>query len=417
VDKFYLCIDLKSFFASVECVERGLDPYKVDLVVSNPKTKGAICLAISPKMKMRGIKNRCRMYEIPNYVKPIIAIPRMKKYLEYSKKIYEIYLEFFSSDDIHIYSIDEVFIDITNYLNMYKKTPLELAKHVIDVVYKRVGITATAGVGTNLYLAKVAMDIISKHNPSNIGYLDETLYKEKLWHHTPLTDFWQVGHGIEKRLNKLHLKDMYDVSICDPKILYKEFGINAKYLIDHANGIEPTTIKDIKTYKPKSTSISNSQILYRNYDYIEARKVLTEMVDNIVLKLVEKNMTTSVIGVSIGYSKDLITPLSFTKRLKQKTNSYKTILNYVLEEYDYRINEEYPIRKIGIYLGDLEEKKYEQLDIFNNYFEEKKDEKLERVVNDIKNKYGKNSILRGVSYLDEATGRDRNKLIGGHNAE
>lgn len=417
MEKFYLCIDLKTFFASVECVERNLDPFKTDLIVCDPKTKGAICLAITPKMKKRGIRNRCRLYEIPKDVKPIIAKPRMKKYIEYSSKIYKIYLEFFDKCDIHVYSIDEVFIDITNYLKLYQRSPLELAKLVIDTIYKKSGITATCGVGTNLFLSKVAMDIISKHSDNNIGYLDEAIYKEKMWHHVPLTDFWQIGEGIERRLHKLHLKDMYDIAFCDEKKLYKEFGINAKYLIDHSKGIEPLTISDIKKYKPKKTSISNSQILYRDYNYIDARKVLIEMVDNIVLRLVEKNVLAGVVGVFIGYSKDYIKPLNFNKKLTKKTNSYKSILNVVLNEYDYLINEDYKIRKIGIYLGDLEPRKYEQLDIFNNYEDENKDYKVEQVINEIKIKYGKNSILRGVSYLECATGRNRNKLIGGHNAE
>lgn len=414
MEKFYLCVDLKTFFASVECVERNLDPFKTFLVVADSTSKGAICLAITPKMKSLGIRNRCRMYEIPKNIKPIIVKPRMKKYLEYSSKIYEIYLEYFSSSDIYIYSIDEVFIDITPYLKMYNKTPLELAKFIIEKVYKKSKITATAGVGTNLYLAKIAMDIIAKHNSSNIGYLTETVYKEKLWHHTPLHDFWQIGIKTEERLHKLHLKDMYDISCCDEKKLYKEFGVNAKYLIDHSKGIEPLTINDLKNYVPKQKSISNSQILPKDYNYLDARKVLIEMVDNIVLRLVEKNLYTDSFGIFIGYS-SLEKPLNFTKKLKKKTNSYRTILNNVLEEYDYRVQEDYFIRKIGIYLGNLSKKEYEQLDIFNCYIEEKQDEFLEKTINEIKDKYGKNSILRGVSYLEGATAKKRNSLIGGHN--
>ncbi len=414
MNKFYLCVDLKTFFASVECVERNLDPFKTDLVVTDSETNG-VCLAITPKMKARGIKNRCRMYEIPKNIKPIIVKPRMKKYLEYSSKIYEIYLEYFSSSDIYIYSIDEVFIDITPYLKMYNKTPLELANFIIEKVYEKSKITATAGVGTNLYLAKIAMDIIAKHNQSNIGYLTETLYKEKLWHHKPLHDFWQIGIKTEEKLHKLHIKDMYDISCYDEKKLYKEFGVNAKYLIDHSKGIEPLTIKDLKNYVPKQKSISNSQILSRNYNYIDARKVLIEMVDSIVLRLVEKNLYTDSFGIYIGYSYSSSKPLSITKKLKKKTNSYRTILKYVLEEYDYRVQEECFIRKIGIYLGNLSKKEYEQLDIFNCYIEEKQDEFLEKTINEIKDKYGKNSILRGVSYLEGATAKKRNTLIGGHN--
>ena len=260
----YICVDLKTFFASVECVERGLDPFKTDLVVADiARSKGAICLAISPKMKERGIKNRCRIYDIPKGVKYIVAKPRMKKYIEYAAKIYGIYLDFFSKEDIYVYSIDEVFIDVTSYLKTYKKNEVCLAKDIIEEVYKRTGICATAGVGTNMYLAKIALDILSKHNKSHIGYLNEDLYKEKLWNHTPLTDFWQIGKGIEARLYKHHLRTMEDVAKASPNILYKEFGINAEYLIDHAWGKETCTIKDIKSYKPKSSSISHSQILFR----------------------------------------------------------------------------------------------------------------------------------------------------------
>ena len=282
----YFVIDLKSFYASVECVERSLDPFKVDLVVADiSRNKGAICLAISPKMKERGIKNRCRIYEIPKNVKPIIAKPRMKKYIEYSSKIYGIYLDYVSKEDIHVYSIDEAFLDVTSYLKMYNLSEKELAKKIITDIKKRTGITATCGIGTNMYLAKIALDILAKHDKDNIGYLDEKLYKELLWDHTPLTDFWQIGRGIQNRLYKHHIKTMKEVSNCNPKILYKEFGIQAEYLIDHSNGIEPMTIKEIKKYKPKSTSISNSQILFRNYNEKEARVIITEMIDNLVLEL------------------------------------------------------------------------------------------------------------------------------------
>ena len=265
--KWYLCIDLKTFYASVECVERNLDPFKTDLVVADIKrNKGAICLAISSKMKMRGIKNRCRIYDIPKNVKPIIAKPRMKKYIEYSAKIYGIYLNYVSKEDIHVYSIDEAFLDVTTYLKMYKMNGISLAKKIMDDIKKQTGITATAGVGTNMYLAKIALDILSKHDESNIGYLDEKLYKEKMLDHTPLTDFWQIGKGIQNRLYKHHIMTMRDILNASPSILYKEFGVNALYLIDHANGIEPMTIKEIKEYKPVSTSISSSQILFRNYN-------------------------------------------------------------------------------------------------------------------------------------------------------
>ena len=418
MNKIYLCIDLKTFYASVECVERGLDPFKTDLIVADiSRNKGAICLAISPKMKERGIRNRCRIWEIPKYIKPIIAKPRMKKYIEYSAKVYSVYLKYVSKDDIHPYSIDEMFLDITGYIKLYNMKPYDIAKMIIDDVYKTTGITATAGIGTNLYLTKVALDILAKHTPDHIGILNEKLYKEKLWHHVPLTDFWQIGRGIESRLNKLHLKDMYDISHADPKILYKEFGKTAEYLIDHSNGIEPTTIADIKRYKPKSNSLSNSQILFKDYGKDEAKIVLTEMIDNLLLQLISQNLCTSNIGFIIGYSKDQLSPINFSCKLDESTNNFKRICNILLNEYDFRINDVIPIRRIGIWFGNVEKKKYHQLDLFTSEEDIEKDNRVEETMLLIKNKYGKNAILRGTSYLDGATQIMRNKLIGGHNAE
>ncbi len=416
MDKIYLCIDLKTFYASVECVERGLDPFKTDLIVADPsRSKGAICLAITPKMKERGIKNRCRVYEIPKTVHPIVAKPRMKKYIEYSVRIYQIYLKYVSKDDIHPYSIDEVFMDITNYLHLYKKEPVDIAKMIMKDIYDTTGITATAGIGTNLFLAKVALDIKSKHVDSHIGVFDEETFQKEMWHHLPITDFWQISYGTEARLHKLHLRDLYDVAHCNPKILYKEFGVNALYLIDHSWGRESCTIEDIKKYKPKSNSLSNSQILYRDYNYKEARIVLAEMIDNLVLQLVNIGMCTNNLSFYIGYSKDVIRPVACSFKVDD-TSSYKIILNRILEEYDYRINESVPIRKIGLSFNNLHVLKYEQMNLFSNN-DTVRDNKLETTILEIKNKYGKNSILRGISYLDGATQIDRNRLIGGHNAE
>ena len=280
MQRYFLCIDLKTFYASVECVERGLDPFKTNLVVADPdRGKGTICLAVSPKMKMLGVRNRCRLFEIPPDIKYIVAPPRMKKYIEYSANIYAIYLKYFSKEDIHVYSIDEAFIDVTNYLRLYKVDAIDLAKMVIKDIFKTYGITATAGIGTNMYLAKIALDITAKHSSTNIGFLDEEKYKNELWHHKPLSDFWQIGKGIERRLNKLRLFDMYDIATTDKKRLYKEFGINAEYLIDHSFGKESCTIADIKKYKPKTNSITNSQILFEDYSFEKARIVLKEMVE------------------------------------------------------------------------------------------------------------------------------------------
>ena len=414
MNRIYLCIDLKTFYASVECVERGLDPFKTDLIVADvARSKGAICLAISPKMKERGIHNRCRVYEIPKWVHPIVAKPRMKKYIEYSARIYGIYLKYISKEDIHPYSIDEMFLDVTTYLNLYKKTPFELAKTIMKDIFDTTGITSSCGIGTNMYLTKIALDIIAKHNKDHIGYLDEELYKEKLWHYEPLTDFWVISTGTESRLHKLRIKDMYDIANTREEVLYKEFGVNARFLIDHSKGIEPCTIKDIKAYKPKSHSLSNSQILYSDYDYKKARIVLIEMIDNLVLELNNKELCTNNIGIYIGYSKDIYPALKLSFKI-DSTNNYELIRNRILLEYDYRINEKIPIRRIGISFNNVGKRKFEQMNLFQ--IENKKDEQIEKTIMDIKNKFGKNAILRAVSYEDGATGIARNKLIGGHNA-
>ena len=261
------------------------------------------------------------------------------------------------------------------------------------------------------------MDITAKHDKSNIGYLDEEKFKRELWHHKPLTDFWQIGKGIEARLNKLGLYDLYDVAHCNEETLKDEFGVNAVYLIDHSKGIEPCTIKDIKAYKPKSKSLSNSQILFEDYSYRKARLVLIEMIDYMCARVVKEKKVAGTIGVFIGYSKDKINPLSFTKKLDNHSNSFKKISTIILKDYDDKINKEVPIRKIGITFGNLGDRKCEQLDLFSNPKDESNDEKITDVMNKIKEKYGKNAILRGTSLMDGATQKERNKLIGGHNAE
>ena len=414
MNRVYLCIDLKTFYASVECVLRNLDPFKTDLIVADEtRGDGTICLAISPKMKARGIKNRCRMWEIPKNVKPIIAKPRMKKYIEYSAKVYRIYLKYISKEDIHPYSIDEMFLDATSYLKLYKKTPYEFAKMILEDIYDTLGLTATAGIGTNLYLAKIALDIIAKHNSDNIGFLNEKLYEEKLSKHTPLTDFWKIGIGIQNRLFKLNLNNMEDIARCNPKILYKEFGVNAKYLIDHANGIEPTTISDIKNYKTQNHSLSNSQILFKDYNYKDARIVLIEMIDSLVLDLIKKNLYTSTICFYIGYSKNITHGLKKSIKLEKITNNYSLILGIILKYYDFSIDKVIPIRKIAISFNTVC-KNYEQISLFDDT---KENSNLEKTILGIRNKYGNNSLLKAISLSNNATQMVRNNLIGGHNAE
>ena len=416
MQKYYLCIDLKTFYASVECVERGLDPFNTNLVVADPtRGKGTICLAISPKMKMLGVKNRCRIFEIPPTIKYIIATPRMKKYIEYSANIYGIYLKYFAKEDIHVYSIDEAFMDVTKYLKLYKLNPIELAKKIIKDIFKRYGITATAGIGTNMYLAKIALDITAKHNPQNIGYLDEEKYKRELWHHKPLSDFWQIGRGIERRLNKMRIFDMYDIAHTEQKRLYKEFGINAEYLIDHSWGKESCTIADIKAYKPKTNSVTNSQILFEDYSFIKARLVLKEMVELGSLRLIESNLVTDTISLYIGYSKNIIKATGGTRKLSNYTNIYSELLKAFLEVYDKTTDRSIPIRRIGVNFANVIETENVQLSLFKDQKKIDEERKLELAMCSIKNKMGKNAIIRGMDLEEGATTMMRNKLIGGHN--
>lgn len=315
MSKVYLCIDLKSFYASVECVERGLDPFKVNLVVADPTRNGAITLAASPAIKKLGVPSRGRVYQIPKNIDYITAVPRMSLYMQYSAKIYGIFLKFVSSEDCHMYSIDEAFLDITSYLKLYHKSAKELAKTIIDQVFNETGICATVGIGSNLFLAKVALDVCAKHAKDFMGYLDEDLFRQSLWHHQPLSDIWMIGPGTIRHLARLGLFDLYDVAHYPEGILYKEFGINAEYLIDHAWGKEETTIADIKAYKPKQSSISNSQILFEDYSYEEALLVLKEMVEINVLSLTEKNWFPIIFLYILAIQRIVMHPLVEARKL------------------------------------------------------------------------------------------------------
>ena len=417
MQKIYMCIDLKSFYASVECAERGLDPFKIKLVVADPsRGDGAITLAATPAIKRLGVKSRGRIYEIPKNIEYITASPRMSLYMEYSARIYKTILKYICKDDIYVYSIDECFIDATPYLNLYKLKVRDLAKLIIKDIYNTTSITATCGIGTNMFLCKVALDICAKHKSDNIAYLDEDIFKQTLWHHRPLTDFWMIGKGSEARLNALGIKDLYDLAHYDEKILYKVFGINAKTLIDHANGKEDTTIADIKAYKPKSNSLSNSQILFEDYNYKDAYIVLKEMVETNVLELTSKHLVTNHISLYIGYSKDVIKASNSGNLISNTTNSYKILLNEFTTLYKKIVNTNYPIRKLGISFGNLKDEYYAQYDLFTNVDEIEKERKAQEALVYIKQKYGKNTVLKGTNFLDKATARKRNTLIGGHNA-
>ena len=414
----YLCIDLKTFYASCECVMRNLDPFKTNLVVADPsRGKGAICLAISPKLKSMGIRNRCRLFEIPDGVEYITAMPQMKKYMEFSAKIYSIYLRYIAAEDIYPYSIDEMFLDITTYLSLYKTTPQKLAKALMNKIKTELGLPSACGIGTNLFLAKVALDITAKHTPDNIGYLDEEKFRQELWTHYPLTDFWQIAGGMTKRLNNMGLYTMKDIAEANEERLYKEFGINAEILIDHANGIEPVTIKDIKNYKRKSQSISQSQILFTDYEFDNARLILTEMVEILSLQLVEKHLVSSNIGLTIRYSKDSHKPTGASMQLTICTNVFSKLLPYFLDIYDRTTDKNCLIRGIGISFNNVTTVDNEYYDLFTDTDEVVKERKLEETINSIKNKFGKNSIVKAMNLSEGATTIKRNKLIGGHNAE
>lgn len=417
MSNIYLCIDLKSFYASVECVERGLDPFKINLVVADPtRGNGAITLAATPAIEKHGVKSRGRIYEIPKDIEYITASPRMSLYMKYSAKIYGIFLKYISKDDIHVYSIDESFLDITSYTSMYQMNPKQIAQMILNDIFNETGITATVGIGTNLYLAKIALDITAKHAKDNMGYLDEDLYKQLLWHHKPLTDFWMIGPGTAKRLAMLGIDDMYGIAHYPEKILYKIFGINAEYLIDHSKGIEPVRISDIKAYKPKANSVSNSQILFEDYNYKDAFLIMKEMVESNVLTLTEKHLVTNHISLYIGYSKNVIKASHGSCKISVTTNSYKRLLEEFVRLYKRIVNPNYPIRQIGISFGNVVDEVYEQYDLFTDIEELEKEKRVQAALVEIRLKYGKNAVLKGMNLEEKATQRKRNGLVGGHNA-
>lgn len=413
---FYICIDLKSFFASVECAEMGLDPFKTNLVVAD-KTRGtgSICLAVTPALKKLGVKNRCRIFEIPEGIEYIIAKPKMKKYMETSAKIYSIYLKFVAPEDIHVYSIDECFIDISPYLSAYEKTPKEFAIMLMNKVLEETGISASAGIGTNLFLAKVALDITAKHSKDSVGYLDEKLFKEQISRHRPITDIWNIGKGIAKRLKVYGVQDLEGVTRLSEQTLYREFGVNAEFLIDHAKGIEPCTIRDIQAYKAKSNSLSNSQILFEDYNFKDAKLVMKEMVDNLSLELVEKNLVTDSISLSIGYSNK--TYSGGSKKLNKAISSSKFLRKEFEKMFDDYISPEFLVRKISIGFNNVVREDYLQWDLFSNTQESEKEKLVQKAVVKIKKKFGKNALLKGMNLEKKATQQIRNKLVGGHNGE
>ncbi len=426
-ERYCACIDLKSFYASVECVERGLDPMRTNLVVADPERgAGTICLAITPAMKRLGVKNRCRVFEIPKGIEYLTAKPRMKLYMKRSAEIYSIYLEYFSPDDIHVYSIDECFIDLTPYLKLYSTTPIELARRVSGEVLRRTGITATVGVGTNLFLAKVALDVTAKKAPDGVGYLDREIFSATVAYHRPITDIWNVGQGTARRLARFGVYDLAGVARLPEETLYREFGINAEYLIDHAHGREPCTIADIKAYKPETTSLTNSQVLFEPYSFEDARIILREMVELSTLDLVERRLATDTVSLTIGYnySGRFDTPSFYrpkptgaSMRLSGYTNSFKNLIGCFERIYDSTTDRATPIRNVAIGLGNLVDERYITVDMFTDPAVLEREHSLLSAMVDIKNKFGKNAIVKGISFEAKATTRARNLMVGGHNGE
>ena len=450
VNRKYIAIDLKSFYASVECVERGLDPLTANLVVADEsRTDKTICLAVSPSLKAHGIPGRPRLFEVKQKARGIdfiIAKPRMAKYIEVSAKIYGIYLKYIAPEDIHVYSIDEVFMDVTDYLPLYKKTPHELAVDMIRDVLKQTGITATAGIGTNMYLCKVAMDIVAKKMPADkdgvrIAELDEMSYRRQLWNHFPLTDFWRVGHGIADRLAKYGLDTMGKIarqSVDNEELLYRLLGVNAELLIDHAWGWEPCTISYVKAYRPETNSMSSGQVLTEPYTFAKARNVVMEMADAISLELVEKRLVTDQLVLTVN-GRPVPKHAHGTANLKEHSSSSREIIGAVMSLYDNIVNKNLLIRRLNISTNHVvhedcqasaskqQPMQPEQLDLFADYDsdskgrsikknEREKERRMQEALLNIKQRFGKNAILRGTSYAEGATAKERNKQIGGHKA-
>lgn len=414
-NRVYFVIDMKSFFASVECAECGLDAMESRLIVADEsRTPGTICLAVSPAMKALGIKNRCRLYEIPTNIDYIIAKPRMKKYIEYSAEIYGIYLKYIDKNDIHVYSIDECIIDATDYLRLYKIRAKEFVKKLMTEIEDTLGIPSSAGIGTNIYLAKIALDITAKKSPERIGFLDEEKYRREFWKHQPLKDFWQISHGTQERLEKLGIYDMQTLAHFNEEILFREFGINAELLIDHAWGRESCLMSDIKSYKPKSKSLSSSQILPCNYSFSEAKIVLCEMIQNGCYDLASQGLVTNFIQINVVYGDKLAGEAKGTTHLNAITNLYSIIKNASLKIFDRVVDCTRPVRRLGYEFLSLTPESNEQYDFFTDLHKVEKEKHAVETVLLLKEKYGKNSVFKGLDLEEKSTQLERNDTIGGH---
>jgi len=457
----YAAIDLKSFFASVECILRGLDPLKAKLVVADEsRTEKTICLAVTPALKAYGIPGRARLFEVNQKVRDVqrrtgekieftIAKPQMAKYVEYSTKVYNVYLKYVSAEDIHAYSIDECFLDLTRYLKLYKKTARELVKTIIQDVFTTTGITATGGIGTNLYLCKIAMDVMAKHVNADadgvrIAELDEMSYRRQLWSHRPLTSFWQVGRGIAERLENCRLNagrgiytmgDIARVSVKNPEALYKLFGVNAEILIDHAWGYEPCTIADIKKSKPRNRSTGEGQVLQDPYPFDKARLVVREMVDTVSMTLIAHDLVTNAMVLTVGYDREnvdkgiyrgetvmdvygrlLPKPAHGTASIGYYTSSQSVMADAVMKLFDRIVDPKLTVRRLNLVAADIVDASHEQYDLFTDVQKQEKEKKRLKAELLIKKRFGKNAIVKGMDLQEGATTIERNGQIGGHRA-
>ena len=415
----YLCIDQKSFYATVECVARGLDPMTTNLVVADPtRSENTICLAVSPSLKALGVKNRCRIKDIPSYIKHIVAQPRMQLYIDCAAEIYGVFLKYIAPEDIHVYSIDESFLDVTPYLAMYKMTAKEIALMIIRDVKDTVGTICTCGIGTNLYLAKIALDIKAKHASDFVGILDEESYRAELWDHQPITDFWQIAGGKSARLRNHGITTMRQIAMMDENYLYDWFGIDAELLIDHAWGRESTTIADIKAYRSKSKSLSSGQVLMRDYKCNEGEIIAKEMMDQLCLDMTAKKLATDSVSLYVGYSHtEGIPGTDGTAKLGVETNAASMLVPAIEALYRRIVDPRFVIRRVCISCNNVvEDQGVLQLNMFEDTTKQLKDKALQEAMLGIRAKYGKNSILRGMNYDPAATGRERNAQIGGHRA-
>ena len=429
----YLCIDLKSFYASVECVDRGLDPLTTDLVVADPtRTEKTICLAVSPSLKAKGVRNRCRVFEIPAGLNYRMASPRMARYIEKSVEIYGTYLDWVSKDDIHVYSIDEAFIDVGPYLRLYGMTARQMGEAMRADVVARTGIPATCGLGSNLYLAKVALDITAKHSPDFFGELDEHRYREELWSHRPLTDFWRVGPGIARRLAGMGIHTMGQLALAPAEPIFKEFGVDAEILLDHAWGVEPVQMHHIKSYHPQTHCLATAQVLSRDYSFDEARVVAWEMADSLALQLVQKGKSAGSIVLWVGYGITAEQRAAMrsgegawwrgwpsdggSHRFVSSTSSRQQIVDGAMKVFDEHVAQDRPVHRLNVTLDGVIDDGAAgvQLDLFADVGALEREKRRQVAVNAVKEKFGKNALLRATDLLPEATTRERNLQIGGH---